>query len=94
MSLTKEGNTVKSRRIKYLGRVTSAKMDKTVVVKVEGHIRHPKYGKIISRRLSCVAHDEKNQCKEGDIVSIMSTRPLSRTKRYVVLKIVNDKDNK
>lgn len=71
-----------------VGRVTSDKMDKTVVVAVERSFRHPLYGKVVRRQKKYVAHDEGNSCHTGDIVSIEESRPLSRTKRWVVKEIL------
>lgn len=71
-----------------VGVVVSDKMDKTVVVAVENRSPHPKYGKIVVRTKRYKAHDEKNQCKEGDRVRIQETRPLSRTKRWKVAEIL------
>jgi small subunit ribosomal protein S17 len=72
-----------------VGMVVSNKMDKTVVVAVESRTSHPKYGKIVVRTKRYKAHDEENACQEGDQVRILETRPLSRTKRWVVADIVN-----
>ncbi|MFZ4640411.1 MAG: 30S ribosomal protein S17 [Nodosilinea sp.] len=72
-----------------VGLVVSNKMDKTVVVAVESRTSHPKYGKIVVRTKRYKAHDEENACQEGDRVRILETRPLSRTKRWVVADIVN-----
>ncbi|MGF1567903.1 MAG: 30S ribosomal protein S17 [Nodosilinea sp.] len=72
-----------------VGLVVSNKMDKTVVVAVESRTSHPKYGKIVVRTKRFKAHDEENSCQEGDQVRILETRPLSRTKRWVVADIVN-----
>lgn len=72
-----------------VGLVVSNKMDKTVVVAVENRTSHPKYGKIVVRTKRYKAHDEENACQEGDRVRILETRPLSRTKRWVVANIVN-----
>lgn len=72
-----------------VGRVVSNKMDKTVVVAVESRTSHPKYGKIVVRTKRYKAHDEDNTCQEGDQVRILETRPLSRTKRWVVADVVN-----
>jgi small subunit ribosomal protein S17 len=66
------------------GEVVSCKMDKTVVVKVTHTIRHPKYEKVIKRFKKFYAHDENNQCKQGDMVTIIETRPLSKLKRWRV----------
>jgi small subunit ribosomal protein S17 len=71
------------------GRVTSNKMDKTVVVAVERSYRHPLYGKVVRTRKKYVAHDENNECREGDLVAIRESRPLSRTKRWVVEQILS-----
>ena len=71
-----------------VGMVVSDKMDKTVVVAIEDNVKHPVYGKIIKRTLKVHAHDENNECGIGDIVSIMETRPLSKTKRWRVLSII------
>jgi len=71
-----------------IGLVTSTKMDKTAVVEVSRLVQHPVYKKYIRRRTTFKAHDEKNECVEGDTVEIMETRPLSRTKRWRLVKIV------
>ena len=71
-----------------VGRVVSNKMDKTIVVAIEDHVRHPKYNKIIKRTVKIHAHDEKNECAVGDKVSVMETRPLSKTKRWRLVEIV------
>ena len=67
-------------RKERVGVVSSNKMDKSIVVKVERKVKHPKYGKFIKRSNKFVAHDEKNECNIGDTVKIMETRPLSKTK--------------
>ncbi|HEY9694537.1 MAG TPA: 30S ribosomal protein S17 [Oculatellaceae cyanobacterium] len=72
-----------------VGLVVSDKMDKTVVVAIENRSSHTKYGKIVVRTKRYKAHDEENKCKEGDRVRIQETRPLSRTKRWVVAEIIN-----
>ncbi len=71
-----------------MGRVSSSKMEKTVVVTVDRLVRHPLYGKTIKRRSKLYAHDEENQCHEGDIVRVVETRPLSRTKCWRVVEII------
>lgn len=76
-----------------VGTVVSDKMQKTVVVAVENRSPHPKYGKIVVRTKRYKAHDEENQCKEGDRVRIRETRPLSRTKRWMVAEILNSSHN-
>lgn len=72
-----------------VGLVVSDKMQKTVVVAVENRAPHPKYGKIVVRTRRYKAHDEENQCHVGDRVRIQETRPLSRTKRWVVAEIIS-----
>ena len=71
-----------------IGRVVSNKMDKTVVVAVEVFKRHPLYRKAVRRTIKYKAHDEKNECGEGDIVRIIETRPLSKYKRWRVAEII------
>ena len=71
-----------------VGRVVSNKMDKTIVVAIEDNVRHPKYGKIMKRTVKIHAHDAENQCNIGDKVSVMETRPLSKTKRWRLVEIV------
>lgn len=70
------------------GRVVSDKMDKTVVVAVEDRFKHPLYGKVVRRTNKLKAHDEQNECRPGDRVLLMETRPLSATKRWRVVEIV------
>lgn len=77
-----------TRRKVRMGTVVSDKMDKTIVVKVETRMPHPLYGKIVTRSKKYKAHDEENRCRVGDVVKIMETRPLSRTKRWRLLEIV------
>ncbi|HET9016214.1 MAG TPA: 30S ribosomal protein S17 [Thermomicrobiaceae bacterium] len=76
------------RRLTKVGRVVSDKMDKTVVVSVDYVRRHPIYRKTIRRTSKFKAHDEQNACKTGDLVLIEETRPLSKTKRWVVRQIL------
>ena len=71
-----------------VGRVVSDKMDKTVVIAIEDNVKHPVYGKIIKRTLKVHAHDENNECGIGDKVRIMETRPLSKTKRWRVVEVI------
>ena len=71
-----------------VGMVVSNKMDKTIVVAIEDNVKHPTYGKIIKRTLKVHAHDEKNECNIGDRVEIMETRPLSKTKRWRLVQII------
>jgi len=70
------------------GKVISDKMDKTIVVAVENNVKHPLYKKIIKRTYKLKAHDEKNECKTGDRVRVMETRPLSRDKRWRLVNII------
>lgn len=70
------------------GMVTSDRMDKTVVVEVQRLVRHPRYKRVIRRTARYKAHDESNECGVGDRVRIMETRPLSKTKRWLVTSIV------
>jgi len=70
------------------GRVVSNKMQKTVTVLLERQVQHPLYGKIVRRSTKVHAHDEKSECKEGDVVRIAETRPMSKTKNWRVVKIV------
>ncbi len=71
-----------------MGVVVSNKMDKTIVVAAEFKEKHPIYGKFVSKTKKYHAHDEKNECQKGDKVLIMETRPLSKTKRWRVVEIV------
>ncbi len=76
-----------SRKVR-VGKVVSDGMDKTIVVAVETLVRHPLYGKTIKRTTKLYAHDEENQCGVGDVVEVMETRPLSKTKRWRLLSVV------
>ena len=71
-----------------VGLVTSDKMDKTVVVSIKDRVQHPLYKKIVNRTVKIKAHDEKNECGVGDKVEVMETRPLSRTKRWRLVNII------
>ena len=70
------------------GKVVSNKMQKTIVVAVEDHVRHPLYGKIVKRTYKLKAHDENNDCNIGDTVKVMETRPLSKDKRWRLVEII------
>lgn len=70
------------------GRVVSDKMDKTIVVAVEDSFRHPLYKKTVKRTVKLKAHDEKNECKIGDRVRVMETRPISKEKRWRLVEII------
>jgi small subunit ribosomal protein S17 len=83
-SVSESRNPRKSR----VGLVVSNKMDKTVVVSVEDRVKHALYGKVLRRTSKLKAHDEQNQCRIGDRVLIMETRPLSATKRWRIVEVV------
>jgi small subunit ribosomal protein S17 len=70
------------------GVVSSNKMDKTITVAVERKVKHPIYGKFVKKTTKFHAHDEKNECTIGDVVKIMETRPLSKTKRWRLVEVV------
>lgn len=78
----------RGKRKVFVGTVISDKMDKTVVVAVERRVRHPLYKKVVRKTTKCYAHDENNACRIGDIVEIMETRPLSKLKRWRVVRIL------
>ena len=71
-----------------VGKVVSDKMDKTIVVAVEDHVKHPLYKKIVKRTYKLKAHDEQNECKIRDTVKVMETRPLSKDKRWRLVEIM------
>jgi small subunit ribosomal protein S17 len=79
---------VRKYRKERIGIVTSNKMDKTVVVSVEKRMKHPMYGKFIKTTKKFHAHDAENDCNNGDTVKIMETRPLSKTKKWRVVEII------
>ena len=70
------------------GKVVSDKMDKTIVVAIEDHVKHPLIGKIVKKTYKLKAHDEKNECGIGDTVKVMETRPLSKDKRWRFVEII------
>ena len=70
------------------GKVVSNKMQKTIVVAVEDHVKHPLYNKIVKKTYKLKAHDENNECQIGDIVKVMETRPISKDKRWRLVEIV------
>ncbi len=82
--MTEERNLRKTR----IGKVVSDKMDKTIVVAIVDSVAHPLYKKIIKRTIKFKAHDEQNECKIGDRVEIMETRPLSKDKRWRLVRII------
>ncbi len=71
-----------------IGMVVSDKMDKTIVVAIQDNVRHPLYKKIVKKTYKLKAHDEKNECKIGDRVKVMETRPLSKEKRWRLVEIL------
>ncbi len=75
-------------RKEKVGIVMSDKMEKSIVVSVERKVKHPKYGKFVKKTTKFIAHDEKNDCNIGDTVKIMETRPLSKTKNWRLVEIV------
>lgn len=77
-----------TKRQELIGKVVSAKCDKTITVLVETYKKHPLYGKRVKYSKKYVAHDEQNKAKEGDTVKIVSTRPLSKTKRYELVEVL------
>jgi small subunit ribosomal protein S17 len=76
-----------NKRKSFVGRVVSDKMDKTVVLSVTRRIAHSRYNKVMKRTTKYKAHDEKNECKVGDMVRVIETRPISKDKRWKVLEI-------
>ncbi|MDF1822423.1 MAG: 30S ribosomal protein S17 [Alcanivoracaceae bacterium] len=72
------------------GKVVSSKADKTITVMVERRVKHPVYGKFIRRSTKLLAHDETNQCREGDIVTIEESRPLSKRKTWTLVNVVEE----
>jgi small subunit ribosomal protein S17 len=81
-------DTQRNLRTVRIGLVISDAMDKTVVVRIDRRFQHPLYKRIVSRTSKLYAHDESNECRAGDVVKVMSTRPLSKTKRWRVTEIV------
>ena len=71
-----------------IGKVVSDKMDKTITVAIEDHVKHPLYGTIVNKTVKFKAQDEKNECNIGDTVKIMETRPLSKDKRWRLVQII------
>lgn len=81
-------NTERNLRKTRVGKVISNKMEKTIVVAIEDNVKHPDYGKIIKRTVKLHAHDENGECSIGDKVEVMETRPLSKTKRWRLVRII------
>ena len=75
-------------RKEIIGKVLKNKMDKSIVVGVERKVKHPIYGKFVKKTSTFMAHDEKNECNVGDVVSLMETRPLSKNKRWRLVEIL------
>ena len=73
-----------------IGKVVSNKMDKTVVVAIEGSVKHPLYGKVLKRTYKLKAHDEENRCNIGDKVKVMETRPISKQKRWRLVEVLEE----
>ena len=71
-----------------VGKVVSTKMDKTVVVAIADKVKHPLFGKVMNRTIKIHAHDENNECTVGDTVEVMETRPMSKTKRWRLVEII------
>lgn len=86
--MTEQTTTNRKLRKQRIGVVTSNKMDKTISVLVERKIKHPIYGKFVKKSKKFTAHDETNDCNEGDLVRIMETRPLSKKKRWRLVEIL------
>jgi small subunit ribosomal protein S17 len=82
--MAEERNLRKTR----IGTVSSTKMEKTITVAVERKVKHPIYGKFLNKTTKFHAHDEKNECTVGDVVRIMETRPLSKTKRWRLVEVI------
>ncbi|MGL4598455.1 MAG: 30S ribosomal protein S17 [Bacteroidia bacterium] len=83
-----ENNVTRQLRKEKIGTVTSNKMNKSIVVAVERKVKHPKYGKYMKQTSTFMAHDEKNECNIGDTVRIMETRPLSKSKCWRMVEIL------
>ncbi|MCX6230412.1 MAG: 30S ribosomal protein S17 [Bacteroidetes bacterium] len=79
---------IRSLRKEKVGLVVSNKMDKSISVVIERKVKHPKYGKFIKKSSKFMAHDEKNECNEGDTVKIMETRPMSKSKCWRLVEII------
>ena len=88
MEATNKNSVVRNLRKTKIGVVSSNKMDKSITVKVERKVKHPLYGKFVKKSTKFHAHDENNECSIGDTVRIMETRPLSKTKRWRLVEVV------
>jgi len=88
MSTEQEQIQIQKNKKTRIGIVTSTKMDKSITVSVERKLRHPIYGKFVKKTKKFVAHDELNDCNEGDLVKIIESRPLSKRKRWRLTEII------
>jgi small subunit ribosomal protein S17 len=86
--MTETTTAVRSRRKIRVGKVVSDRMDKTAVVSIERLVKHPIYGRYVRRRNKFKVHDEKNECRVGDVIRFMETRPLSKDKRWRLVEFV------
>jgi small subunit ribosomal protein S17 len=86
--LSETQTELRGRRKTRIGLVTSNKMDKSITVSVERKVKHPIYGKFLKKTTKFMAHDEKNECSIGDLVKIMETRPLSKSKCWRLVEVV------
>ena len=80
--------TERNLRKERIGLVTSNKMDKSIVVSIQRRVKHPLYGKFVKMTSKFIAHDKNNDCNEGDTVKIMETRPMSKTKKWRIVEII------
>ena len=85
---TESVTTEERAKRRIVGRVISNKMDKTITVSVERTVKHPLYGKLLRKTTKLHAHDEKNECHEGDLVAVVETRPLSRSKHFRLVEVL------
>ena len=83
-----EMKVIRGNRKVRVGEVVSDKMDKTITIEVKRKVKHPVYGKYIFRTTKFMAHDDKNECHEGDTVKVMETRPMSRKKRWRLIEVI------
>ena len=86
--MSEQANTESKTQRRIVGRVVSNKMDKTITVSVERTVKHPLYGKLLRKTTKLHAHDENNECSEGDLVAVVETRPLSRSKHFQLVEVL------
>jgi small subunit ribosomal protein S17 len=86
--MTSETESARGRRKLRVGKVVSDRMDKTIVVSIERLVKHAEYGRYVRRRQKFKVHDEKNECRIGDVVRFMETRPMSKDKRWRFVEVV------